>query len=473
MVAGARGRVSSMTNEQVAGHVAAENDNLPSTVAPAAMPAAMPSAPAPAGASATLDRRGFLGLCAAAGASCALALAGCGGTGEASSEGASDSSAAGATADAVPILDDSASGTASVTATVASTGDPAAASASDEVEALLSTLTLEQKIYQLFIIRPEALTGFDPVVQAGDATRAALEATPVGGLAYFAKNITGADQFTTMLANTAAMAPNVPLFLAIDEEGGPLVARVANSGVFDVPAFPAMYEVGASGDATAAFEVGDAIGSYLSQIGINLDFAPVADVLTNMSSSIGDRSFSSDPQVAAAMVAQAVAGLQGHGVSATVKHFPGLGDVEQDSHTGAAVSWRTLDDLRSCEFLPFKAAIDAGVDLVMVGHVTTPAASGDELPATLSPTAITGWLRTELGFDGVVVSDSMAMGAVTESFTADEAAAAFIIAGGDVVLDPEDFPLAYAGVLEAVRSGRVTEARVDESVRRILRVKLS
>ena len=254
-------------DERVAGRGTAENGNLTCAAATcAAVPGDVPGA---------FGRRGFLGLCAAAGASCALALAGCGGAGESSPDDAASERDAGSPASGA--VSDAATGAAPALDEVApSVSDPAASGASDAadpVEALLSTLTLEQKVYQLFIVRPEALTGFDPVVQAGDATRAALEATPVGGLAYFAKNITGADQFTTMLANTAAMASPVPLFLAIDEEGGPLVARIANSGVFDVPAFPAMFEVGAAGDASAAFEVGDAIGAYLSRIGVNLDFA--------------------------------------------------------------------------------------------------------------------------------------------------------------------------------------------------------
>ena len=173
------------------------------------------------------------------------------------------------------------------------------------------------------------------------------------------------------------------------------------------------------------------------------------------------------------MVGQVVAGLQEQGVSATAKHFPGHGDAGADSHTGAAVSERTLDELRACEFVPFKAAIDAGVHLVMVGHVSTPNASGNDLPASLSPAAIDGWLRGELGFAGVVISDAMNMGAVTRLCTPGEAAVSFVRAGGDLVLDPERFEDAYQGLLDAVRSGELTADRIDASARRILRVKMA
>ncbi len=357
----------------------------------------------------------------------------------------------------------------------ASQEEAADASADDlegRVEELLAELTVEQKVCQLFCVRPEALTGVGQAVQAGDATREALASRPVGGIVYFGQNILDADQFCTMLADTAAMEVPVPLFFAVDEEGGPLVARIANSGAFDVPSFPAMAEIGASGDVTAAFEVGDTIGGYLAEIGLNLNFAPVADVLTNPDSVIGTRSFSSDPEVVAAMVEQVVVGLQGRGVSAAAKHFPGHGDAGADSHTGAAVSERTLDELRTCEFVPFAVAIEAGVDFVMVGHITTPNAAADDLPASLSPTAINGWLRDELGFDGVVVSDAMNMGAVTQLYDSGEAAVRFVQAGGDLVLDPDNFEDAYQGLLSAVEAGDVPVSRIEESVRRILRVKL-
>lgn len=162
---------------------------------------------------------------------------------------------------------------------------PATTQAADPVETLLASMTLEQKVAQLFFVTPEQLTGYETVTAAGEATRKALAGVPVGGLVYFSQNITGADQLRQMLANTLGysreVGAGVPAFLGVDEEGGPLVARVAKSGFFNVETFPNMAEIGATGDASKAAHVGATIGSYLRDIGFSVDFAPDADVLTN------------------------------------------------------------------------------------------------------------------------------------------------------------------------------------------------
>lgn len=343
-------------------------------------------------------------------------------------------------------------------------------------ERILADMTLEQKVAQLLWETPEQLTGIGVATAAGDTTREALAAIPVGGLVYFSQNIVDADQLTGMLAASQDMSREVgggvPLFLGVDEEGGPLVARVANSGIFDVPTFPNMAEVGATGDTAQAAQVGSTIGGYLADIGFNVDFAPVADVLTNPANTvIGPRAFGSDPQLVAGMVAAEVEAMTQTGVLPCPKHFPGHGQTAGDSHTGVAVSDRTLDELRACEFLPFKAAIEAGAPFVMVGHIKTPAASGDDLPATLSPTAIDGWLRGELGFAGVVVSDSFAMGAIADYYDQTDAAVRFLQAGGDLILMTPTPEETYQGILAAVGDGTLTESRIDEGVLRILAAK--
>lgn len=414
----------------------------------------------------SVGRRAFVALSAGAGVFALCTALGCAGVGGTDGGAEPDGGAKPDPADSGDLPGRAAPGHGGE----ASAPDPATSSDA-RIDALLADMPIEHKVAQLFMVRPEALTGVGQVIQAGEATRAALARRPVGGLIYFSHNIVEAQQFRDLLADTAAIDVSVPPFLGVDEEGGPLVARVANSGLFDVAAFPNMAEIGAAGDADVALEVGSTIGCYLADLGITVDFAPVADVLTNAQSSIGARAFSDDPALVAAMVAREVEGLQGAGVLAVPKHFPGHGDAAADSHTGAAVSERSLDELRACEFAPFRAAIDAGARMVMVGHISTPRASGDDLPATLSPTAIEGWLRGELGFDGVVVSDAMNMGAVTQRASADRAAVEFIAAGGDLVLDPEDFELAFQGVLAAVREGELSEERIDASLRRILGVK--
>ena len=338
------------------------------------------------------------------------------------------------------------------------------------VEDTLAEMTLEQKVAGLFFVTPEQLTGVSQVVAAGDATRESLEKYSVGGLIYFAKNIQSEDQLKEMLSNTASYSL-FPLFFGVDEEGGK-VARVADTLKLDktVP----MGEIGAAGDTQAAYDAYQNIGNYLSSYGFNVDFAPVADVLTNVDNTvIGNRAFSSDAGVAAQMVSSAVTGLQETGVSACLKHFPGHGDTAGDSHTGAAQTDRTKEEMEAEEFLPFQSGIEAGADMIMVGHITAPnLTDGDSLPASISEKIITGVLRNELGYQGIIITDAMNMGAITEYYKSDVAAIMALKAGADMVLMPENFEEAYQGVLDAVADGTVSEERIDDSLRRIYRVKL-
>lgn len=409
-----------------------------------------------------VTRREMLQVLGVAGA--ALALGGCGGAGDAATQ-----------AQTQRVASDPAAG-ADGQATSPQGAAAAPASSATPAEGVLSRMTLEQKVAQLFFVTPEQLTGYEKVTAAGDVTRKALAATPVGGLCYFSANITGADQLTQMLATTDGFArqsgAGVPAFLGVDEEGGRLVARVANSGYFDVEKFPDMAKVGATGDDSQAAHVGTAIGSYLRRIGFTVVFAPDADVLTNPdNTAIGVRSFGSDPALVSRMVAAEVKAMAATGVLSCAKHFPGHGDTAADSHTGEAVSTRTLEELEACEYEPFRAAIAAGVPMVMVGHIKTPNAAADDLPASLSPFMIGKTLRDELGFGGVIISDSFSMGAVTQYFGAADAAVRFLKAGGDMVLMPQSLPEAYQGVLDAVGSGALDSARIDESCLRVLKAK--
>lgn len=312
----------------------------------------------------------------------------------------------------------------------------------EQISRYVEAMSLEDKVAGLFIITPEQLTGVETAVQAGESTKEALEHYPVGGLVYFARNIQSDNQLKEMLANTASYS-RYPLFLGVDEEGGQ-VARVAKAlGLENVGP---MAEIGASGNVDAAYEAGAAIASYLKEYGFNLDFAPVADVLTNPDNTvIGDRSFGSDPVLVSQMVAAAVQGLQENGVSACIKHFPGHGNT---------------------------AGIEAGVDMVMVGHISAPGLTdGDKVPASMNEKIITGVLREQLGYNGVVITDAMNMSAITRYYAADEAAVKALKAGADMILMPEDFTTAYNGVIAAVQDGTIAEERVNDSLKRIFRVK--
>ena len=221
-----------------------------------------------------------------------------------------------------------------------------------------------------------------------------------------------------------------------------------------------------------AFEAGTAIGAYLRELGFNLDLAPDADVLVDPGNvTIGDRSFGSDPELCGRMVHRYVDGLHENRIASCIKHFPGLGDTESDTHTGAAWSSRTIDDYRGTEFLSFAGGIDAGTEMVMISHLSNSELTGSDLPASLNKTVITDLLRTELGYEGIVITDSLRMGAVTERFDSAEAAVTALEAGVDLLLMPSDFNAARQGILDAVHEGRISEERIDESLFRILRAR--
>lgn len=337
------------------------------------------------------------------------------------------------------------------------------------VQASVEAMPLEDKVAGLFIVTPEAITGVGKAVQAGDGTREALDKYAVGGLVYFEQNIENREQFTKMLENTAAMT-RYPLFLAVDEEGGD-VRRVGKK--LDVTQIGNMADIGAGGDTMEAYNAGAEIGSYLSEAGINLNFAPVADVVTDVNNSaIGNRSFGSDAALTGDMAAAAVTGMQENGISACLKHFPGIGSVTEDTHDGMATLEKGTEELRTCEFVAFKAGIDAGVHLVMVGHAAAPNVTGDNTPCSMSEEVITNLLRTELGYNGIVITDAMNMEAITQYYASDEAAVMALKAGADMILMPEDFEKAYAGVLAAVQDGTIAEERINDSLMRIYRIKL-
>lgn len=336
------------------------------------------------------------------------------------------------------------------------------------IENNISNMTLEDKVAGLFIVTPEALTGVGTATQAGDGTRDALSEYAVGGLIYFDQNILDREQITEMLSSTVSMS-KYPIFLAVDEEGGS-VSRVAKSGI-DVIQVGDMAQIGASGDASQAYEAGLNIGTYLKELGFNLDFAPVADVAVSEDSALGDRSFGSDTQLVAEMVSNVVDGIEGTGVSSCLKHFPGLGDTTEDTHDGRVETTKTLDEMRESDFIPFKAGIDAGADFVMVSHVTVPAVGEDAVPSSLSRTIMTDVLRNELGFQGVIVTDALNMGAVSEYYTSEEAVIMAVDAGADMLLMPDDFVASYNALLAAVQEGTIPEERINESLRRIYRIK--
>ncbi len=346
---------------------------------------------------------------------------------------------------------------------------------------MIDNMTLREKVGQLFWIRPDVLTPARYAATAADPTAPALLAAdgetdavlrqyPVGGFVLFAKNLSDPAQLAALQKGLAAPLPTPPIF-AVDEEGG-RVARLANCEEFALPRYPAMGLLAAEKGADGVRCAAAAIGGYLKQHGFGIDFAPVADVNTNPANPvIGTRAFADDPSQAAAFVTAAVEGFAAAGMGCTLKHFPGHGDTAQDSHVGCATSAKTWQEMCGCELLPFAAGIAAGAEAVMAAHITTPNASSDGLPASLSYTMLTERLRGQLGFDGLIITDSLGMGAIRNNYPDGEAAVLAFLAGADVLLMPADLPAAFDGVLAAAESGRISPARLDESVERILNYK--
>ncbi len=340
-----------------------------------------------------------------------------------------------------------------------------------QAKGVLEDMTLEEKVAQLFMITPEALTGVDQATAAGNATREAYEKYPVGGLIYFEQNILTEEQLKGMLSNMKEITrrkSGVAAFLAVDEEGG-TVARLANQESLDVENTGSPGEIAKAGDPQKALEAGETMGSYLKEYGFDVDFAPVADVLDSADNEvIGNRSFGTDVQLVSGMVKQMVLGLQAQGVSAVLKHFPGHGSTSEDTHESSAKTDKTIEELKSKDLLPFQAGIEAGADFVMVGHLSAPAAGGEDVPAAFSRTLVTQVLREQMGFEGIIITDALNMSAITEENTSEEAAVRALQAGVDMLLMPEDFTMAYQGVLDAVERGELTEERIDASVLRIM-----
>ena len=264
--------------------------------------------------------------------------------------------------------------------------------------------------------------------------------------------------------------PSHPL-LCIDEEGG-IVARLANNKAFHLPKFANMTQLAASGKTKDVTEAASAIGEYLAQYGFDIDFAPVADVNTNPRNIvIGPRAFSTDPDIAATMVKAYLRGLQKNGVLGCLKHFPGHGDTTADSHFGYAMSRKNWDEIKNCEMIPFKAGIDAGAQMIMTAHISLPNVTGSNVPSTLSPMILQEKLRGELGYQGIIITDAMEMGAILRQYPVEDAAVMAIKAGVDVLLCVREYPKVFDAVISAVRRGEIPESRIDESVRRILKLR--
>ncbi|HEX6577046.1 MAG TPA: glycoside hydrolase family 3 protein [Jiangellaceae bacterium] len=375
-------------------------------------------------------------------------------------------------------------------ATAAQTGDPGLSeSASDQgqIISVLKRMTLEEKVGQLFVVEVYGRDAHNVSATAvagnqrlyGVNTPAdVIDKYKPGGVIYYTAargpdNIGDPRQIATLSNGLQDVATTqrrpIPLLISTDQEGGALVARLT------APAtqMPGNMALGAGRSADDAHRSADVIGTELAAVGINQDLAPVADVNVNPANPvIGIRSVGEDPDLVSELVAAQVDGYHDGGVAAVAKHFPGHGDTATDSHFGLPEVTHTREQLEEIDLPPFQAAIESGVDSIMTAHVVLRSVDPSGVPATMSEPILTGLLREDLGYDGLIITDALDMGGATSTFPHDVAPVQALKAGADQLLLPPEFDLAYNAVLDAFRTGELSMERLDESVYRILRLKM-
>ncbi|MBO4908117.1 MAG: glycoside hydrolase family 3 [Lachnospiraceae bacterium] len=335
---------------------------------------------------------------------------------------------------------------------------------SDDIDTIIASMSLHEKICQMIIVTPAVLTGSSKVTSA-DSMQIPLGNYPVGGLIMDKSNIVSGAQLSEMISQAQGYM-TIPLIVTLDEEGGRVTRLMGTVGT--TPVGP-MYSYHELGPEVASFNA-MTIGNDIRRFGFNMDLAPVADVWSNPANTvIGDRAYSTDFDEASTLVSAAVSGFHMSGVACCIKHFPGHGDTSADSHYGSVYVYKTLDEMRTNEFKPFISGINSGADAVMIGHLIV--ADQGNVPALFSYPLITGVLRHELGFNGVVISDSLQMKAMTDHYGAADIPVMAVAAGCDILLMPTDLEVTVSSLEAAVQNGVISEERINESVRRILILK--
>ena len=324
------------------------------------------------------------------------------------------------------------------------------------VDSLMADMTLEEKVAGMFLVSPEAITGVAKAIQAGDSTRKAIEQNPVGGLLYAEKNYQSKDQFVTMITNSQAYA-KFPLFIAVKRECGASTA-------FGVTMTDGASDIADKETAAIMYAL---VGEGLSELGVNMNLAPLADVVAEDGNrDLQGRTFGSDGESIAPFVEASVIALQEKGISAVVNTFPGEGMVNDKRQLTKGV-----EEFKNSDFLSFAGVIKAGADAIMVSNYYASGILGEDIPACLSSVVIQELLRGYLGYQGVIATDFLNDTTVTSKYSAKDAAVQAILAGADLLVEPKSYKEAYEGVLEAVSNGTISEERINESIHRIYKVK--
>lgn len=333
----------------------------------------------------------------------------------------------------------------------------------DKVNYQMEHLSLDEKIGQMLIVYYNG-------TEMDDYLRGVLQKNKPGGFILFSNNITSYDK-TLKFINDIQSTAEIPMFISVDQEGG-IVQRFKTLDDVNFTAIPPMLELGKTKDSDLAYDVGKVIAEELRVFGVNVDFAPVIDVLASENSSfIGNRSFGTDKDLVAKMGTSLAKGLSDNGVIPVYKHFPGHGSTVTDSHYDLPVITKTKEELLQSDLYPFKEAIDSGAKIIMIGHLAVPSIAGDDTPASLSKEIITDLLKKEMGYDGLVVTDALNMGALTNNYQEREIYEMAINAGVDLLLMPKNSTSALQLIKESIVRGTITEEQINNSVRKILTLK--
>lgn len=363
----------------------------------------------------------------------------------------------------------------------------------EQAASIVANMTLEEKVGQMFMpdFRNWNSKGFTIY---NDEVGNIIKQYHLGGIILFAENVVGTEQTVRLtdglqgaVSGLQSSGEKIPLMLSIDQEGGSIVRLATGTNM------PGNMALGATNDPRQAYNVGKAIGEELNALGINIDFAPVLDCNINpFNPVIGVRSFGGDPQLVAAMGKGYIEGMHDGGTASTGKHFPGHGDTATDSHLGLPVVTHDLETVHKLDLVPFQAAINDGIDMIMTAHVVFPAIDNStvtstkdgtqvSVPATLSHKVLTDLLRTEMGFKGVITTDALNMAAIADNFGKEQAVIMAIKAGSDIVLMPAsvtkvsevgNLDKVYNAVINAVQAGDIQQSRIDESAKRIITLKI-
>ena len=338
----------------------------------------------------------------------------------------------------------------------------------------LDLMTDEEKVGQLFTVNLEQMDDtkgeYYEHKKITKTMKENLQKYPVGGVILFSRNIWNRKQTKKLIRKLQKNAA-MPMFISVDEEGGD-VARIGNNKKMKTDTFPTMEEIGKTQDADYVYYMASTIGSQIGELGFNVDFAPVADVKTSeMNSEIGTRSFGDDPKKVAEFVSAYVKGLESQNICSTLKHFPGQGSSSGDTHQGSVDIDSSISKLRKIDFVPFVSGIEAGADFVRVSHISVSRVTETSEPASVSKLIMTTILREELDYSGLIVTDAFDMACITDKYSAAEAAVKSFNAGADIILMPQDLPEAYDAILSKVKSGKITEKRLNDTVERILKLK--